>query len=249
MRKYKSRTRRIRRRKGTRKQKGGAVSILVTRMSGYPGPKRYNLPDGSTFKDLKEHLKTVQPPVYVYKGLFAGRTLNDTDPLQNDVSITVQTYRPLSPRELVISVLFPHINISKIQKMKPMASFNSGEPGEITFNANWKNYSEEERQETLRLLSEKLGTPIGVFVNSGFTFYSIPHVTYICTLYDISLEEGLAKFRHETLDLPFIYICFGDIARLSTDPQPITALTPEARAIYEEYEGTDDEQIRAMMGM
>ena len=247
MRKYKSRTRRIRRRKGSRKQKGGDLSVFVKLISGAVGIRTYNLPDGSNFKDLKDLLKT--RGINVYKGFSGSETLEDIDPLMNNATVTIKEFTPVSPRNLVLSVLMPHRNISSIQKMKPMASFNSGEASETTFNGNWKNYSEEQRQQTLSLLSEKLRTPIGIFVNGGYTFYSIPHVTYICILYGISLEEGLAKFRPETLDLSFIYICFGDIARLSTDPQPITALTPEARAIYEAYEGTDDEQIRAMMNL
>jgi len=248
MRKYKFKTRRIRRRKGTRKQKGGDLSIFVRLIVGPGGgPKRYNLPDGSTFKNLKDLLKT--RGIHVYRGLFGGRSLKDTDPLQNNTTIMIETYGYRSPIDLVDTVLIQHPNISSIQKMKPMADFNAGEESSRIFEANWQNYTEEQRQETLSILSERLGTPIGIFRNNGNTFYSIPHVSYICTLYGISLEEGLAKFRPETLDLSFIYICFGDIAGLSTDPQPITALTPDARAIYETYQGTDDEQIRAMMGM
>ena len=245
----KPRTRRVRRnRKRTlrnRKQRGGNVFVEVKIMNG-KNLRPFDLPDGSTFQTLKQQI-LARDGVHVYKGIRAV-PLKDTDILQPG-TIYIQTFSFLTPRSLVTTLLLPHPNISSIQKMKPMANFNSLEAGEIPFSANWKNYTEEQRQESLTLLSERLGTPIGTFENHGIVFYSIPHVSYICTLYGISLEEGLAKFNRETLDLSFIYICFGDIAGLSTDPQPITALTPEARAIYETYQGTDDEQIRAMMGM
>jgi hypothetical protein len=238
------RTRKLKRR--SRRQRGGARITVNYTTDGTDKAQDFEITDTSNHRELetkvKAFLSSLPTPV-LFKRF--RNVVNMNSPLTLTIlkaEIVSKELPALLARALIGT------DITTIGKEKPVATLNAG--NNTHFNSNWPLYTEAEKAIVLKILKKQIGYEIGVryVVSSGYIFYSVPHLTVLCGLFDDkSIEQCFQAYfppspePSEAFD--FIYLAFGDIFKPEghMDKKTEADLTAAGRAKLQEYMSYPDE--------
>lgn len=233
--------------KRSRRQRGGANITVNYRSGGQDRSVVLQIEDTSSFRELEAKLKEHIKP-YLFRRFYNVPNMNS--PLVQ-TGFTAEVFAKTMPA-ILATTLLKNEDITSIRKEKPVASLNSGHDKE--FNSNWPVYTEAEKAFVLDKLTASIGYEIAVRhqEGSGYIFYSVPHLTALCALFDDkSIDQCFeayfppAKAPSEHFD--FIYLAFGDIFKPEghVDKKAEEDLTPAGREKLEEYMSYPDEMFAA----
>jgi hypothetical protein len=237
--------------KRSRRQRGGAKITVNYRSDGMDRSVVLDIADTSTFRELEAKLKEHIKP-NLFRKFYHVHNMNS--PIGGKTAFTAEVFAKTMPAILAITLLKEE-DITSIRKEKPVASLNSGH--DTQFNSNWPVYTEAEQKFVLDKLTARLGYEIAVRhqEGSGYIFYSVPHLTHLCYLFDDkTIDECFetyfppAKAPSEHFD--FIYLAFGDIFKPKDHvdaSMKITrdSLTHKGKGILATYIGYPDEMFAA----
>jgi hypothetical protein len=206
--------------------------------------------DTSTFRELEAKLKEHIKP-NLFRKFYHVHNMNS--PIGGKTAFTAEVFAKTMPAILAITLLKEE-DITSIRKEKPVANLNSGH--DIEFNSNWPVYTEAEKKIVLDKLTARLGYEIAIRFaghGSGYIFYSVPHLTHLCALFDDkTIDQCFETYipprpvaPSEAFD--FIYLAFGDIFKPEghVDKKTEADLTPAGREKLEEYKSYPDEMFAA----
>ena len=234
--------------KRSRRQRGGANITVNYKSDGMDRSVVLQIDDTSTFRELEAKLKEHIKP-YLFRRFYRVHNMNS--PIVQ-TAFTAEVFAKTMPAILAGNLLKEE-DITSIRKEKPVANLNSGHDRE--FNSNWPVYTEAEQKFVLDKLTARLGYEIAIRFaghGSGYIFYSVPHLTALCALFDDKTIDQCfetyippAKAPSEAFD--FIYLAFGDIFKPEghMDKKTEADLTPAGREKLEEYKSYPDEMFAA----
>ena len=234
----------------SRRQRGGANITVKYKSAGINKSVVFEIADTSNFRELEAKLKEHIKP-YLFRKFIPDRDLNS--PLGDTTTFTAEVFPKMLPG-ILANTLLSEEDITSIRKEKPVANLNSGH--DKGFNSNWPVYTEDEKAFVLERLTKKIGYPIAVtFVGngSGYIFYSVPHLTSLCSLFDDkTIDQCFEAYIPPRPAAPseafdFIYLAFGDIFKPEDhmDKKTEADLTPAGREKLEEYKSYPDEMFAA----
>jgi hypothetical protein len=234
--------------KRSRRQRGGAKITVNYKSDGMLRSVVLDIADTSTFRELEAKLKE-----YIKPNLFRRfhHVPNMNSPIVQ-TAFTAEVFAKTMPAILAGNLLKEE-DIISIRKEKPVASLNSGHDRE--FNSNWPVYDEAEQKFVLDKLTARLGYEIAIRHQggSGYIFYSVPHLTALCALFDDkTIDQCFETYFPPRPAAPseafdFIYLAFGDIFKPEghMDKKTEADLTPAGRTKLEEYKSYPDEMFAA----
>jgi hypothetical protein len=175
--------------KRSRRQRGGANITVKYRSDGMDRSVVLQIEDTSTFRELEAKLKE-----HIKPNLFRRfhHVPNKNSPIVQTL-FTADVFAKTMPA-ILAGKLLKEEDIISIRKEKPVASLNSGH--DTQFNSNWPVYTEAEKKFVLDKLTARLGYEIAVRhqEGSGYIFYSVPHLTHLCALFDDKTIDVLSHF-------------------------------------------------------
>lgn len=203
---------------------------------------------GELLGKFKEHLITLDPPRFFHKFLDSSHLQNNS-PLNVDTTFVADTFIKMMPQLLFNDLIGK--DIGRLCKTKPVANLNSGQ--DTDFNRQWPIYTDVEKKFILNKLCTKIGYEVAIeYVGHGsaYVFYSVPHLTLLCNLFDDkSIDECFQKYIKDGPGQPpseafdFIFLAFGDIfkAEGDTDKKTKDDLTQPGKLKFDTYISyTDD---------
>lgn len=183
---------------------------------------------------IKTHVESNNE--YLMSIIYAGREINETSEIING-SYIIFTGPKLNPEQMSNHLFEIGEDIRKISRKKPISTLaSSTTKGYLRLNFN--TYSPEDIETIKRVLSEKIGIQIDIFIkkpDNSLFFYSKKHLQILGELFGFSLEESLqviSTFQDGSniKIMDFIFIAFGDIHK--SDHRE---LSPQGESILSEY--------------
>ncbi len=208
--------------------------------------------NGKILYDIIENLCSINGCIVKFISKPSGKKITDlTDEiienlkLDENAALIVGIVKIKTVDEFVDD-LQKHSDISKISKIKPVATNHSGyEPSK--FMTNWNLFNILQQELVLMKMSQILnGINFGIRTNNDTSsnnimiYYSEDHLKKLSDLFGHgSLEKSLDIISNvvtEKEDLDFIFIAFGDID--VSKYQTFESLTENGKRIYTEYINT-----------
>ena len=234
----------------SRRQRGGANITVNYRSGGLNKSVVLEIADTSNFRELETKFKAHISP-FLFRRFIPNPDLNS--PLGDKTTFTAEVFPKMLPG-ILANTLLKEEDIASIRKEKPVANLNSGH--DTDFNSNWPVYTEAEKGAVLERLKGQIGYEIAIrYVGqgSGYIFYSVPHLTSLCSLFDDkTIDQCFEAYIPPRPAAPseafdFIYLAFGDIFKPEDhmDKKTEADLTPAGREKLEEYKSYPDEMFAA----
>ena len=162
-----------------------------------------------------------------------GRQINKINKIKTGTILSIVYVPKFNAIELADFVLNGTDGPERINKLKPVGSFNNGSTMD-TFYCNWLNYTNEEKNITKKIISDSLKLDIDIYFEDNkytFFFYSVKYLTLLAHIFGFTLDEAfdiLSVFRRNKTtpkQNDFIYICYGDLTGFGNEKQKNVSLT------------------------